>query len=307
MELAATLYAMKHLFLVILGAAALTAGDPYGDWYGTLVTPNGSLRLALHITKPDTGARMTMDSIDQGASGIAAAEATVVGNKVSGEWPNMRGKLSGEVNEAGSELNATWSQSGRDLPLKLTREKFVIREVAAVPITAAERDFLVSHLEMSRREFLKSIQGLSKEQWNFKPSADRWSIAECAEHLNTTEDALFNLVTQQLLRAPTRDVTRKTRADDEKVLASITDRSKKGKAPEMLVPSGKFDSAEAVEKAFGPKRDRSIEFVRTTQEDLRGRVSGAMDAYQYLVMMSGHTLRHTAQLNEVKTDPKYPK
>jgi len=32
-----------------------------------------------------------------------------------------------------------------------------------------------------------------------------------------------------------------------------------------------------------------------------------MDAYQYLVLMSGHTRRHTAQWNEVKQDPKYPK
>lgn len=297
---------MRSLTLLILGTAALAA-DPYGDWYGTLVTPNGNLRLALHITKSDTGAKISMDSIDQGSSDIAATTSSVEGNKITGEWPGIGGKLTGEVNEAGSELNSTWTQRGRGLPLKMTRQKFEIEEVAAIPLGAAERDFLISHLEMSRREFLKSIQGLSPAQWTFKPSPDRWSIAECAEHLNTTEDALFNMVTKQLLRAPVRKVTRKGRPEDEKVLASITDRSKKAKAPEMLVPGGKFDSPEAVEKAFGPKRDRSIEFVRTTQEDMRGRVSGAMDAYQYLVMMSGHTLRHTAQLNEVKTDPNYPK
>jgi hypothetical protein len=205
-------------------------------------------------------------------------------------------------------LIATWSQAGQDHKIVFTREKFTIRQGTAVPLSPAERDFLISHLEMSRREFVKSIQGLTREQWSFKPAPDRWSIAECAEHLTTTEDALFGMVTQKLLRIPLQDgVTRRTRLDDEKVLANVTDRSKKAKAPEMLVPSGKFDSPESVEKAFNPKRDHSIDFVRTTGEDLRGRVSGSMDAYQYLVMMSGHTLRHTAQLNEVKTDAKYPR
>jgi hypothetical protein len=32
-----------------------------------------------------------------------------------------------------------------------------------------------------------------------------------------------------------------------------------------------------------------------------------MAAYQYLLTISAHTLRHTAQLNEVKKDATYPK
>ncbi|MGH9672926.1 MAG: hypothetical protein ACRD44_07055, partial [Bryobacteraceae bacterium] len=77
--------------------------------------------------------------------------------------------------------------------------------------------------------------------------------------------------------------------------------------PEPLQPTGKYSTPEAVKPVFQSSRNRSIAYVRETKEDLRGRGSDAMDAYQYLVLMSGHTLRHTAQLNEVKQDAKYPK
>ena len=48
--------------------------------------------------------------------------------------------------------------------------------------TAAHKDtkFLLNYLKQTRQDFLKSIKGLSPEQWNFKASPERWSIAECA-------------------------------------------------------------------------------------------------------------------------------
>ncbi|MBX9602965.1 MAG: DinB family protein [Bryobacteraceae bacterium] len=175
-------------------------------------------------------------------------------------------------------------------------------------LTPADRDFLTSHLETSRQELLKSIAGLTKEQWNHQPAGGGWSIAQCAEHLAATEDGLFGMVTGRLLKLPVAaDRTRFGRAEDEKLIARIVDRSEKAKAPETLQPSGKFPTPESFVAEFHSRRQRSIEWVKSTQDDLRGRVSGSMDAYQYLVLMSAHTLRHTAQLNEVKQDAKYPR
>ena len=80
----------------------------------------------------------------------------------------------------------------------------------------------------------------------------------------------------------------------------------------MLKPSGKFPTPASAVTQFTERRNRSLEFARTTQEDLRGRVQknqifGTVDAYQYLLYMAAHSSRHTAQLNEVKTDANYPK
>jgi hypothetical protein len=34
---------------------------------------------------------------------------------------------------------------------------------------------------------------------------------------------------------------------------------------------------------------------------------GAMDAYQLMLLISAHTARHTAQIEEVKAHPNFPK
>jgi uncharacterized damage-inducible protein DinB len=178
----------------------------------------------------------------------------------------------------------------------------------AQTLSQADRDFLTGHLDKSRKELLTAVAGLNKEQWNHQPAGGGWSIAQCAEHLAATEDAIFGMVTGRILKLPVApDRQRFGRAEDEKVIAHELDRSEKAKAPEMLRPSGRFATAESFEPEFQSRRQRSIDWVKATQDDLRGRLAGKMDAYQYLVMMSAHTLRHTAQIQEVKQDAKYPR
>ena len=63
---------------------------------------------------------------------------------------------------------------------------------------------------------------------------------------------------------------------------------------------------------FKESRDAHIEYVDKTQDDLRDHFSphpaaGLLDAYQWILLMSAHTERHAAQINEVKGDPKFPK
>ena len=58
--------------------------------------------------------------------------------------------------------------------------------------------------------------------------------------------------------------------------------------------------------------DLATLLVRTTQDDLRDHfadhpVARTLDAYQWMLLLSAHTRRHTAQLNEVKTNPAYPR
>ena len=179
-------------------------------------------------------------------------------------------------------------------------------------MSKVDRDYLIAYLEKTSREFVSSIEGLTPQQWAHKPAGGGWSIAECAEHITLTEDALFGLI-NNMLKAPAQpNDTPRTREMDEKIIAGITDRSKKAQAPEMLKPSGKFPTPGSAVTQFRERRNRSLEFARTTQENLRGRVQknqifGTVDAYQFVLYMAAHSSRHTAQLNEVKTDANYPK
>jgi hypothetical protein len=67
-------------------------------------------------------------------------------------------------------------------------------------------------------------------------------------------------------------------------------------------------------KLFLDNRAHTIEYMKTTQEDLRDHLFdhpvpaiGTLDGYQWILLISGHTRRHTAQILEVKADANFPK
>jgi uncharacterized damage-inducible protein DinB len=183
---------------------------------------------------------------------------------------------------------------------------------AAVPqgLTRGERDRAMSELHATRKQLLDAVEGLSAAQWTFKPSDSAWSIAETAEHLAMSEDALFEMVTRKLMAAPPQPERKaEVKGKDEIVLKTIADRSTRVKAPASLTPKGR--SPEAVVKHFRESRDRTIAYIETTPGDLRSHISegggmGPLDAYQYILFISAHTARHLEQIREVQADPRYP-
>ena len=182
--------------------------------------------------------------------------------------------------------------------------------VSAQPLTRQERDSLVQHLEQTRQAFLQSISGLSDAQWTFKAGPDRWSIAEVAEHIAISETAIFQLVTDKMLKGPAIPPN-PTPLSDEKLLASLLDRSTKFQAPEMLKPTNRWATREALTNDFLAARDKTITYVKTTTDDLHGHggphpVFKMLDGYQWVLLISGHSARHTAQIEEVKASPGYP-
>jgi uncharacterized damage-inducible protein DinB len=178
-------------------------------------------------------------------------------------------------------------------------------------MTPAERAYLLEQLETSKKAMLASIQGLSADQWAFKPAPTVWSVKECAEHLILAEDYIFG-ATQQMLKSPA--VARPAGSNEEmdhKLVAGVQDRSKKATAPEPIVPSGKFATPEEAAREFTARRDKTIAYVKSTDDDLRVHVGpgplGPMDTYQFLLLLASHSARHTAQIREVQANAEYPK
>lgn len=92
----------------------------------------------------------------------------------------------------------------------------------------------------------------------------------------------------------------------------ITNRTTKVKtAPPFEPQNTGYKSYDEALSAYKAKRAMLIDFVKTTKSDLRNHVVtlplGKMDAYQFVLFISGHTNRHTQQLNEVKMASGYPK
>ncbi|HEY9433189.1 MAG TPA: DinB family protein [Blastocatellia bacterium] len=180
-------------------------------------------------------------------------------------------------------------------------------------LTDQERAEAVKYFDETRRNFLDSIKGLSEAQWRYKTGPDRWSIAEVAEHIAVSEETLFNLVTHRLMQTPAAPEKKEAVKGKEDVIrASTMDRSVKAQAPEMLKPTNRWATHEALVKAFNASRDKTIGYIKETQDDLRSHfyahpVFKDLDAYQWLIFISGHSARHTAQINEVKEAQGYPK
>jgi uncharacterized damage-inducible protein DinB len=184
---------------------------------------------------------------------------------------------------------------------------------APTALSAQEREYAIKQFETTRDNFLKSISGLSEKQWTFKPAPDRWSVAEVAEHITISESTIAGLVHERLMQSPAAPEKREqVKGKDEMILQRMPDRSHKAQAPEMLRPTGRWPTEADLAKAFEESRKANMDYVRTTNDDLRDHffdhpAFGTMDGYQWLLLISAHSARHTAQIEEVKADPNFPR
>ena len=92
-----------------------------GDYIGSL----GPLHLKLHLKIDTEGAlNGTLDSPDQGASGIPCADFHFDGQSLSFAVPAVNGTWKGTVGSQGALLNGIWNQ-GSPVPLNFSRDTFV--------------------------------------------------------------------------------------------------------------------------------------------------------------------------------------
>lgn len=186
---------------------------------------------------------------------------------------------------------------------------------AGEPLRQGDRDFALSSLHATSKLFLDSIAGLSAEQVNFKSAPDRWSIAECAEHIALSEDLISQRGKSTLQQAADESKVasaEEARKKDQMILDGVVDRTNKFKAPEPLQPKRTFATVQQAAEHFKKARNANIDYIRTTHDELRSHFAthpalGSIDVYQWFLLMSAHSERHTRQIEEVKADPNFPK
>ena len=190
----------------------------------------------------------------------------------------------------------------------------VLLAVLAVPAQELSKDdleFGVKHLIGTRDAIVEATKNFSEAQWNFKPAPERWSVAECLEHITVTEEFLFKMVSGEMEKPPTDSPDTATeKMTDDKVLTFVTDRSQRFQAPEPVRPTGRWATPQETLQEFLELRARTLDYLKTAS-GLRAHVSdtplGRMDAYQRLLFLSGHSERHFKQMKEVMADPNFPK
>ena len=115
-------------------------------------------------------------------------------------------------------------------------------------------------MEDSRKEFLAAVEGLTDEQWNFKPAPDRWQVGEVAEHIMLAEGLLFARAEQALAAKPNPDWEAKTAGKIAFLERGLLNRGHKAQAPEPIVPKGKFTRARIMSR-YAADRAKTLEFI----------------------------------------------
>lgn len=181
---------------------------------------------------------------------------------------------------------------------------------SAQELSQADRDKAVHYLEQTRDAIVASVKGLSDAQLNFKAGPDRWSVAQTLEHIALAEDMLLKNVEYNVMKAGPAAAGRDMARIDNMVLAMIPDRSHKAQAPAELVPTGRWTPTETLGH-FLESRAKTIAYLENTP-DLRAHATDSplgqqLDGYEWILFIAAHSQRHTAQINEVKADPNFPK
>jgi DinB family protein len=178
--------------------------------------------------------------------------------------------------------------------------------------TEDDRKYLLENLIRTRDELLKETEGLSKKQWTFKESPDRWSINEVVEHLAIFELIFDREIGRSLGGKPQPEFNKDVKPDsfysnfimedDPHVTTDFT------KPFTYSVPLGMNDIKNNI-AWFVKMRNESVEFIKTTREDLRlyYRNAGIANLHQTYMYVFGHVDRHLRQIKKIKQHQNYPR
>src|SRR5688500_5767509 len=176
---------------------------------------------------------------------------------------------------------------------------------AGAQITEPERQRLIAHLEMTGSWLEDEVSALSTGQVNFRPSPNAWTTLEVLDHLVEIRQIYW----EDLQGAASVSWGRACMMNGSYVLWYAIGRAIRETALRTVEPSRKVRDVAAGMAEFRRHHTRLIEYVRTTRDDLRGRIVKRQnsDAYQWAMLISTHEQRHILQIREIKSHAKFPK
>jgi hypothetical protein len=181
-----------------------------------------------------------------------------------------------------------------------------------------ELDSLVSQVDTIANDAQKVFGGLTKEQLNWKPGAERWSVAQCFDHLITTNKGYLPVIDSVARGQKQSSIWQKLPFLPGlwgKMLIKSLDPSqpRKMKAPKKFQPA-QSDLSGSIINDFVAQQRQLIEKMKSTANlDLEKIVITSpalslvtyslMDAYRIVVV---HERRHFQQAQRVTEESGFP-
>jgi hypothetical protein len=175
-----------------------------------------------------------------------------------------------------------------------------------------DRRYLINNLGRTRDSVINETRNLSKAQWNFKESPDRWSINQIVEHLAIWELLLQREISQALVAGPRPELNKEAKTDSAVIAFLMEEQphitTEYTKPFTFTVPMGLNEGKNNL-TWFLTMRNEGIGYVDSTTNDLRTYFlrPGSGNIHQRFITTFAHTDRHLRQIRRVKLDPNYPK
>lgn len=184
--------------------------------------------------------------------------------------------------------------------------------LAQGPLSKSEKKMVSKLMKSTVKSLSKSVKGLSEAQMNFKATPTSWSIKENVYHLAISEDNLWGWM-QATMAAPANPEKRSSiKMTNEQLMAGIESRENKVKTGEAFEPkNAKWASLQEGLDYLKTKRLEHAAFMKNATADMHSHITeqspvGPIDAYQIILLLTQHTKRHQAQIEEVKAQSGYP-
>ena len=169
---------------------------------------------------------------------------------------------------------------------------------------ASPLDGIVADLRADRDRLRRAVERVPAPRREWRPGADRWSVAEILEHLVIVETRAATIVRELAATAP---AIAGTSSRSEPMVFDRTvlrDRSQRIMAPAPIQPTGRMSAADAW-AALEQSRVALLAAVREAEGREMSAVSrthprlGLLNGYEWIAALGGHEERHAAQIEEI--------
>lgn len=189
---------------------------------------------------------------------------------------------------------------------------------AEYSLTNEDREWGMRYILQTKSGITGAIQGLTLSQWQFKPSADGWSISQVVEHVLFVFGRLVGPMRERIAESPSSFTGRPDREIDAIVINEFPKRLSSLTSPPIAVPAGDIGTPDNARRLVSQRYAETTRYLESN-EHLRGRVLDAlpliaitdgrfrtMDGFQWILATVAHAERHTKQILEIRSSHDFP-
>jgi hypothetical protein len=150
---------------------------------------------------------------------------------------------------------------------------------------------------------------LTDAQWSAPAAPGRWSVQQTAEHLVLGEQAMLAKIEEALSKPVEEHWAEQDARKTRFVGRVVPDRALKAVAPPGLQPHHHWTRDEAIAR-YQAVRARTLQFAEEVDRPLKAHLAehpfpvfNMLNAYQWLLYIPLHNVRHNQQIAEAVQEP----